>query len=84
MALWKYFDSSPQISRISQGGPECADLPELKINKPSDTRWLTYERCVKSCEGQVTYAAIVVPLDNIHENTHEPEALGHSKSLSKR
>ena len=33
---------------------------------------------------KASYAAIVVALDNIHENTHEPEALGLSKSLSKR
>ncbi len=24
------------------------DLPELKIVKPSDTRWLAHERCVKA------------------------------------
>ena len=58
------------------------DLPELKIAKPSDTRWLAHERCVKAVKA--SYAAIVVALDNIHENTHEPEALGLSKSLSKR
>ena len=32
---------------------------------------------------KASYTAIVVALDNIHENTHEPEALGLSKSLSK-
>ena len=58
------------------------DLPELKIAKPSNTRWFAHERCVKAVKA--SYAAIVVALDNIHENTGEPEALGLSKSLSKR
>ena len=58
------------------------DLPDLKIAKPSDTRWLAHERCVKAVKA--SYAAIVVALDNIHENTHEPEVLGLSKSPSKR
>ena len=56
-------------------------VPELKIAKPSDTRWLAHEKCVKAVKASY---AIVVALDNIHENTHEPEALGLSKSLSKR
>ena len=30
------------------------------------------------------YAAIVTALDNIHEHTHESEALGLSKGLSKK
>ena len=33
---------------------------------------------------KVSYAAIVTALDNIHEHTHEPEALGLSKALSKK
>ena len=41
------------------------DLPKLKIAKPSDTRWLAHKRCVK---------ARVTALNDIHENTHEPEA----------
>ena len=49
------------------------DLPELKIAKPSDMRWLAYERCVKAMKA--SYATIVVALDNIHESTYEPEAL---------
>ena len=57
------------------------DLPELKVAKPSDTRWPAHERRVKAVNA--SYAAIVVALDNIHDNTHEPEALGLSKSLSK-
>ena len=53
------------------------DLPELKIVKPSDTRWLAHDRCVKA-----SYSSIVLTLENIYETSHEPEALGLSKALS--
>ena len=56
------------------------DLPELKIMKPSDTRWLTHERCVKAVKA--SYSSIVLALENIYETSHEPEALGLSKALS--
>ena len=50
---------------------------EFKIIKPSDTRWLTHERCcVKVIKEK--YRAIVIALNNIYEETHEPEALGIS------
>ena len=57
-------------------------LPELRIAKPSDTRWLAHERCVKAVKA--SYGAIVTALNDIHQNTHEPEALGLSKALSKQ
>ena len=56
------------------------DLPELKIVKPSDTRWLAHERCAKAVK--VRYSSIVLALENIYETSHEPEALGLSKALS--
>ena len=58
------------------------DLPELKITKPSDTQWLAYERCVKAVKA--SYGAIVNALNDIHINTHKPEALSLSKALSKQ
>ena len=82
MALWKYFHYSTKRAESLKAVQSVLDLPELKIAKPSDTRWLAHERCVKAVKA--SYGAIVVALDNIHENTHEPEALKLSKSLSKR
>ena len=57
-------------------------LPELRIAKSSDTRWLAHERCVKAVKA--SYGAIVTALNDIHQNTHEREALGLSKALSKQ
>ena len=81
MALWKYFHYSPKRAESLKAVQSVLDLPELKIAKPSDTRWLAHERCVKAVKA--SYGAIVVALNNIHETTHEPEALGLSKALSK-
>jgi len=43
---------------------------------------LANERCVKVVKEN--YCAIVIALNNIYEETHEPEALGISKALSKK
>ena len=56
------------------------DLLELKIVKPSDTRWFAHEGCVK--EVKASYSSILLALENIYETSHEPEALGLSKALS--
>ena len=55
---------------------------EFKIVKPTDTRWLAHGRCVKVVKEN--YCAVVIALNNIYEETHEPEALGISKALSKK
>ena len=65
-----------------KGGPTCTQHARVKIIKPSDTRWLAHERCVKAVKEN--YSAIVLALNNIYEETHEPEAPGISKALSKR
>ena len=61
------------------------DFPELKIVKPSDTRWLAHERCVKAVKS--SYSAIITALDyiftaldHIYSESHKPEALGIKKS----
>ena len=76
MALWKYYYYSPKRAESLKAVQNFLDLPELKIAKPSDTRWLAHERCVKALKA--SYGAIVVALNNIHETTHEPEVLGLS------
>jgi len=55
---------------------------EFKIVKPSDMRWLAHECCIKVVKEN--YCAIVIALNNIYGETHELEALGISKALSKK
>ena len=81
-ALWKFFHYSPKRAESLKMVQQVLDLPELKIAKPSDTRWLAHERCVKAVKAG--YVAIVNALNDIHENTHEPEALGLSKAFSRQ
>ena len=76
-----FFHYSPKRSENLKKVQRGLNLPKLKIVKPSDTRWLAHERCVKAVKAN--YAAIVITLGNIYEQSHEPEALGISKALSK-
>ena len=79
--LWKFFHYSPKKAESLKLVYQVLNLPELKIVKPSDTRWLAHERCVRAIKA--SYGAIVTALNDIHESTHEPEALGLSNALSK-
>ena len=71
---------TPKTCRVIKEIQKELDLPELKIMKPSDTRWLAHEHCVKAVKA--SYSSIVLALENIYETSHEPEALGLSKALS--
>ena len=57
-------------------------MPELKEIKPSATRGLAHEQCIKAVKEN--YIAIVITLNNIYEETHQPEALGISKAPSSK
>ena len=79
--LWKYFHFSPKRAQSLKEIQDILDLPELKVLKPSDSRWLAHEQCVRSVKA--SYTALIVTLDNNYQNFHEPEALGLHKVLSK-
>ena len=80
MTLWKFFHYSPKRAESLKEIQKVLDLLELKIVKPSDTRWLTHERYVKAVKA--SYSSIVLALENIYETSHEPEALGLCTALS--
>ena len=73
VTLWKFFHYSPKHAESLKEVQKVHDLPELKIVKPSHTRWLAHERCVKAVKA--SYSSIVLALENIYETSHEPEAL---------
>ena len=79
--LWKFFHYSPKRCQNLKEIQKVLDIPELKIVKPSDTRWLFHEKCVSTVKK--CYGAIVSALETIYQESHEPEALGISKILSK-
>ena len=79
--LWKFVHYSPKRCQNLKEIQKVLDIPELKIVKPSDTRWLSHEKCVSTVKK--CYGAIVSALETIYQESHEPEALGTSKILSK-
>ena len=79
--LWKYFHYSPKRAEYLKEVQHVLNLPEMKVIKPSDTRWLAHRRCVKIVKSR--YTALVVTLDSNYQNFHAPEALELYKALSK-
>ena len=71
--LWKFFYYSHKRAQSLKEVQKVLDIPELKIVKPSDTRWLAHERCVRAVKA--SYSAIITSLDHIYSKSHEPEAL---------
>ena len=80
--LCKFFQYSTKRAECLKAVQRVLNMPELKVIKPSDTRWLAHERCVKAVKEN--YIAIVITLNNIYEETHQPEALGISKALNSK
>ena len=80
--LWKFFYYSPKCAQSLKEVQKVLNFPELKIVKPSDTRWLAHERCVRPVKA--SYSAIITALDHIYNESHEPEALGIKKALCKK
>ena len=82
--LCKFFYYSPKRVQSLKEVQKVLDFPELKIVKPSDTRWLAHERCVRAVKASASYSAIITALDHIYSESHEPEALGEKKKLFAR
>ena len=51
MMLWKVFHYSTKRTESLKEFQKVLDLPELKIVKPSDTRCLAHEQCVKAVKA---------------------------------
>ena len=77
LTVWKTFHYSPKKAE------KLADIqavPELKMQKPSETRWLARERCVRAV--RLSLPALVVTFENIYEECGDAEAYGIAKLLS--
>ena len=55
------------------------NLPELKIIKPSDTRWLSHERCVRAILKELP--ALIITLQSIYDECGDAEAYGLALAL---
>ena len=73
--LCKLFHYSPKRAECLEAVQRVLNMPELKVIKPSDTRWLAHERCVKAVKEN--YIAIVITLNNIYEENTPARSIGN-------
>ena len=80
-----FFRTMPSISKLffyyshqkaeALKGIQCAlGFPNLKIVKPSDTRWLSHERCVKAICKEL--APLFQTLSQLYESSGGAETYG--------
>ena len=72
--IWKLFFYSPKKAESLKAVQSLIKLPELKIVKPSDTRWLSHERCVQAIYRELP--ALIVTLQQLYETSGDAEAYG--------
>ena len=63
--LWKLFYYSPKKTEALKEVQSVLKLPELKTVKPSHTRWLSHERCVRAIRKE--RPALIVTLQQLYE-----------------
>ena len=77
--LWKLFYYSPQKAEHMKDIQAVLNLPQLKMLKPTDTRWLSHENTIRSVKR--SYTAIVVTFEAIYEESGDADTHGLSLLL---
>ncbi len=80
LSLWKLFYYSPQKAEKLKEILSVLNLTELKLTKPSSTRWLSHELCTKAIRKEL--AAIILTLQDLYETKGDAEAFGVHSVLS--
>ena len=80
LSLWKLFYYSPQKAEKLKEVQSVLNLPELKVIKPSSTRWLFHERCIRAIRKELP--AIILTLQELYEINSDAEAFGVQSILS--
>ena len=78
--LWKFFYYSPKKAEALKSIQTVLNLPELKVVKPSTTRWLSHERCIQAICKELP--ALIVTLQQLYESSGDAEAYGIVNLLS--
>ena len=73
-SVWKLFYYSSKKAEALKGIQAILGFPELKIMKPSDTRWLSHEHCVKAICKKLP--PLLQTLSQIYESSGDAEAYG--------
>ena len=71
LSLWKLFYYSPQAAEKLKQVQSVLNLPELKVIKPSSTRWLSHERCIRAIRKELP--AIILLETNLTEKLKRVE-----------
>ena len=79
LTMWKAFHYSPKKAEMLIEIQAVLNSPELKVRKPSDTRWLARERCVRAVRQ--TLRALVETFKKIYDNSGDAEAFGIAKLM---
>ena len=77
--MWKAFHYSPKKAENLAEIEAVLNTPEIKVTKPSDTRWLARERCVQAVRQVLP--ALVQTFKDIHAESGDAEAYGLSVLL---
>ena len=77
--LWKMFYYSPKKAEALKSIQLILNLPELKVVKPSDTRWLSHERCIRAILKELP--ALITTLHQFYEDAGDAEAYGLALAL---
>ena len=78
--LWKIFYYSAKKAEALKEVQAVLNIPDLKVVKPSDTRWLSHERCVRAISKELP--ALIITLHNLYECSGDAEAYGLAIVLS--
>ena len=73
-SVWKFVLLFPQKAETLKGIQAVLGFPELKIVKPSDTRWLSHECCVKAICKELS--PLLQTLSQLYESSGDAEAYG--------
>lgn len=79
LTMWKTFHYSPKKAEKLTEIQIVLDAPELKVLKPSDTRWLARERCVRAVRKSLP--SLVVTFQQIYNENGDAEAYGLARLL---
>lgn len=81
LSIWKAFHYSPKKAEKLSDIQAELNCPEIKMQKPSDTRWLARERSIRAIRKSLT--AVVHTFEEIYNETGDAEAHGIAFLLSK-
>ena len=79
LTMWKTFHYSPKKAEKLVEIQAVLNAPELKMHKPSETRWLARERCVRAVRKSLP--ALILTFEQIYSENGDAEAYGLAKIM---